>query len=103
MLCRTALVRTDISEERIASIIRVTGIGEAGTLFLVSTFRLLVAANVVLVSSILVTLLIEAIRSSETSVLIRAIKRNITEYGIFRSQIIFAISSVGLTGSRPYS
>jgi demethoxyubiquinone hydroxylase (CLK1/Coq7/Cat5 family) len=31
MLRRVALVRTDVSEERIASIIRVTKIGELGT------------------------------------------------------------------------
>jgi hypothetical protein len=32
MLCRVALVRTDFSEERIASIISVTRIGELETL-----------------------------------------------------------------------
>jgi hypothetical protein len=32
MLRRVALVRTNVSEERVASIIRVTGIGELGTL-----------------------------------------------------------------------
>jgi hypothetical protein len=31
MLCSVALVRTDISEERIASIIKMTRIGELGT------------------------------------------------------------------------
>jgi demethoxyubiquinone hydroxylase (CLK1/Coq7/Cat5 family) len=31
MLRRVALVRTDVSEERVASIIRVTRIGELGT------------------------------------------------------------------------
>jgi hypothetical protein len=31
MLCRVTLVRTDVSEERIASIIRLTRIGELGT------------------------------------------------------------------------
>jgi hypothetical protein len=36
MLSRVALVRTDVSEERIASIIRVTRIGELETLALVS-------------------------------------------------------------------
>jgi hypothetical protein len=33
MLRRVALVRTDVSEELSASIIRVTGIGELGTTF----------------------------------------------------------------------
>jgi hypothetical protein len=36
MLRRVALVRTDSSEERIASIIRETGIGELGTLAVTS-------------------------------------------------------------------
>jgi hypothetical protein len=31
MLCRVALVRTEVPEERIASFIRATGIGELGT------------------------------------------------------------------------
>jgi hypothetical protein len=39
MLRRVALVRTDISEERIASIIRVTRIGELGTMFAVTSNR----------------------------------------------------------------
>jgi hypothetical protein len=49
-----AHVRTDISEERIASIIRVEGISE------------LVNANVVPCSPILVTLISEVMRSSGT-------------------------------------
>jgi hypothetical protein len=63
MLCRVALVRTDVSEEPSASI-RVTKIGELGTrlavtsnrhtLFLRSVRRLLVAASVVPSSPILV-------------------------------------------------
>jgi hypothetical protein len=36
MLRRVALVRTDVSEERIASIIKVTRIGELGTLSMTS-------------------------------------------------------------------
>jgi hypothetical protein len=39
MLCRVALVRTDVSEEGIASIIRMTKIG--GLVLLRSVFRLL--------------------------------------------------------------
>jgi hypothetical protein len=52
MLRHVALVRTDVAEEHIASIIRVTRIGELGTLavtskkFLRSVCRLLVTANV---------------------------------------------------------
>jgi hypothetical protein len=34
MLCRAALVKTDVSEERSASFIRVTRIGEGGATFL---------------------------------------------------------------------
>jgi hypothetical protein len=41
MLRRVALVRTDVSEELSASIIRVTGIGELGTLAVTSNRRTL--------------------------------------------------------------
>jgi hypothetical protein len=50
--------------------------------FLRSMCRLLVTANVVPCSPILVTLMIEAPLSSETSVLTRAALRNIPEDGI---------------------
>jgi hypothetical protein len=86
MLRRVALVRTDFSEERSASIIKVTRIGELETLAvtsnrdtLCSERRLLVTANVVPISPILVTLMMEALRSSETSVLRRATRRNIAK------------------------
>jgi hypothetical protein len=77
MLRRIALVRTDVSEELSACFIRVTRIGELGTLaatlvFLRSVRRLLVRVSVVPSSSILGTLTKEALRSSETSVLTRA-------------------------------
>jgi hypothetical protein len=61
MLCRVALVRADLSEELIAYIISVTRISE-----LRSMFPLLVTANVVPSSSILVTLMMEGISSSES-------------------------------------
>jgi hypothetical protein len=57
MLRRVVLVRTDISEKSIASIIRV---------FLRSLLRLIITANVPS-SLILVTLIIEVIHSFETS------------------------------------
>jgi hypothetical protein len=39
MLCRVALVRTDVSEERIVSIIRVTRIGELGPTLAITSNR----------------------------------------------------------------
>jgi hypothetical protein len=77
MLRCVALVRTDISEELRASIIRVTRIGELRTM--------LVTANVVPSSRILVTLMMEAVSSSITSVLTRATRRNIPEDVILHS------------------
>jgi hypothetical protein len=49
MLCRLALVIIDVSEERIASIIRVARICELGTcVFLLNVLLLLVIAIIVL-------------------------------------------------------
>jgi hypothetical protein len=87
------LVKTDVSDECIASIIRVTRIGELGTMLAVSSnpstlrivLRLLLTANIVPSSPILVTLEMEAIRSSETSVFTRSILHNIPEDGIHDS------------------
>jgi hypothetical protein len=96
MLCRVALVRTDVSEELSTSFIRVTRIGELGTTlavtnnrralqkntkwaFLCSVRRLLVTASVVPSSQILVTLMEEVLSSSETSVHIQTTRRYIPE------------------------
>jgi hypothetical protein len=56
-------------------------------IFLHSMLWLLVTANVVPSSSILVTLMMEVIRSSETLILTRAMQCNIPEDGIIRSHV----------------
>jgi hypothetical protein len=111
MLRRVALVKTDVSEKTSTSVVKVTRTGELGTTLAVTSNRrtlrrntvfgerkiskltkittflrsmrlLLVTANFP-VSLILVTLMMEALRSSETSVLSRSILRNIPENAIF--------------------
>jgi hypothetical protein len=72
MLRRVALVRTDVPKELNVTIIRPTRICVLGTAFLRTLHRLLVTSNVVPDSPILVTLKVEALSCSKTSVLTRA-------------------------------
>jgi hypothetical protein len=58
ILRRVALATTDVPEEHIASIIRVTRIGELGTLAVISSvLQLLATANIVHSSLILLTVM----------------------------------------------
>jgi hypothetical protein len=67
MLCRVALVRTDVSEERVASIIRVTRIAKVETTFAVTSNRRTLR-------------MMEALDSYKTLVLTRATRRDLVLY-----------------------
>jgi hypothetical protein len=107
-LRRVPLVKTDVSEACIASFIRMTRIGELGTLAVTSnrsTLRrnmcsvlwLLVTAKVL--SSPILTLMMETIRSSKTSVLTRVTRRHIPEDDFLHSHRRENLKSyIALTG-----
>jgi hypothetical protein len=72
---RAAHIRTDVWEENVTFNIRLERISE---------LQLLVTANVVLRWPILVTLMMENVRPSETSILTRTTRRHIPEDCILR-------------------
>jgi hypothetical protein len=84
MLRRVAFIRTYVSEEPITSIIRITS---SSIVFLRGVLRLLLTANVVSSSSILLALTMQEIHSSETSVITRATQRNTSKDGILHSHV----------------
>jgi UDP-N-acetylglucosamine 2-epimerase len=107
------LVRTEVSEERIASMFRVERIGEEITM-LAATYNLRTSrrktdhirkeaiestAIIVPGSLFLFTLMMEAIHSSETSVLTRTTRSHIAENGILHSHRRENLKSyIALTG-----
>jgi hypothetical protein len=76
-LRRVVLVRTRVSEKRKAPIIKVTRIGKLGTLTVTRNWT---------IKPILITLMMQALHSSETSILTTAKLRNIPEHDILHGR-----------------
>jgi hypothetical protein len=94
MLRRVAVIIADVSEERIAYIIKATRIVER-TL----TVRLLVTAGIAASSPILVIPMMEAIYSFETPILTRVTRRNSPEDGVLHNHRSEDLGSyIALTG-----
>jgi hypothetical protein len=87
VLRRVALVKTDVSENVIAYITKVTRIGKLGTTLTVTSNRSTLR-SIVPNTPIFVTLMMEAIFSSQTSVLTRVTRRNIPEVAAVRTSTL---------------
>jgi hypothetical protein len=89
---RVALVRTDVSEERAASIIRVERSSEPGTTLALtcSVLQSLDSDDVIASSLVIFALMMEAIHFSETSILTRTTQCHVQETTFF---IVTALKS----------
>jgi hypothetical protein len=101
MLRNVALVRTDLSEDLSTSIIRVERIGELGSLAVTSNRRTLrrnTKYTKVIPSSLsLVTLMMEALGFSETSVLTRVTRQDDILHSHCRENLKSYIALTGWT------
>jgi hypothetical protein len=75
MLCRVARIRTDVSEESIASIIRVTRIGELGTLAVIRN-----NSSPISVTPVVVLTIAHAVTSQKTAILHSRRRENLKSY-----------------------